>query len=251
MKKHSVLLVFILLSFQFSFTQTKVIQGDTTWINNYFDFLKSIDLKDFQNSTDEFNFRFRNHGQVVEISKDSSNYYGCITNYIYHFKQYNNEKSEILTSKIVLTSKQSEDVYNYIQKSKIIELPSSNKIKKWKWGVDGISYTIEHSDKRNYWLKSYWSPSFQDSIPEAIIVSDLVKYLSDSLNLQDKYVTFENTLPKKGCYNSGGIYSRCYSSNSIQLGYNGATKLPLGFNLFFWNLYIGNKEINSSIKLQY
>jgi hypothetical protein len=118
-------------------------------------------------------------------------------------------------------------------------------------GSDGITYIIEHSDKNNYWLKNYWTPSTQDSIPEAIIVLNLVKKISDTLNLQEIYKSFKNTLPKKGCYNSGGMTNMCYVSNSLELGYSGATKLPFGFYSSYSATYIGKAKINASASLQY
>lgn len=252
MKKLHRITVLLLLLFQTVFSQTKEIKGDTAfWYKRNIELQKTLDLKNFEQSTDEFNFRFRNHGQVIEISKDSSRYSGIITNFIYHTKKANRNEAETLTNKIALSSKQAEQVYNIIGKSKIIDLPTDEKIKNWKQGFDGITYIIEHSDKKTYWLKSYWTPTAQDSIPEAIIVLDLIKNLSDTLNLQEIYSSFKNTLPKKGCYNSGGIANMCYVSNSFELGYSGATKLPLGFYSSYSVTYLGKAKMNSSVALQY
>lgn len=75
--------------------------------------------------------------------------------------------------------------------------------------------------------------------------------MSDTLNLQEIYSSFKNTLPKKGCYNSGGIANMCYTSNSLELGYSGATKLPLGFYSSYSAVYLGNTKINSSVVFRY
>lgn len=252
MKKLHIITVLLLLSFQTTFSQTKEIKGDTAyWYKNNVELQKTLDLKNFEKSTDEFNFRLRNHGQVIEITKDSSRYSGNITNYIYHTKKANRNKTETLSSKIVLSSEQAKDVYNIVQKSKILDLPTDKDIEDWSQGADGITYIIKHSDKNTYWLKSYWTPTAQDSIPEALIVLDLVKSLSDKLSLQETYSSFKNTLPKKGCYNSGGMVNMCYVSNSLELGYSGASKLPLGFYSSYSATYLGKSKINSSIALQY
>jgi hypothetical protein len=252
MKKLHIITVLLLLLFQTAFSQTKEIKGDTAyWYKRNIDFQKTLELKDFEKSADEFNFRFWNHGQVIEISKDSSKINGSITNYIYHTTKANRSKSETLSKKIFLSSKQAEDIYNIIQNSKILNIPSDKEIENWSQGADGITYIIEHSDKNNYWLKKYWTPSTQDSIPEAIFVLDLVKNISDTLTLQENYNSFKNTLPKKGCYNSGGMINMCYVSNSLELGYSGATKLPFGFYSSYSATYIGKAEINGSASLQY
>ncbi len=238
--------------FKTMFAQTKEIKGDTVyWYKRNIEFQKTLDLKDFEKSQDEFNFRFFNHGQVIEISKDSSEISGSIVNYIYHTKKPNKSQRETLTSKTLLTSQQSKNIYDIIKNSKILELPSDKNIEKWSQGMDGITYIIEHSDKKSYWLKNYWTPTSQDSIPEAIIVLDLVKNLSNTLNLKDDYKSFKKSLPKKGCYNSGGMVNMCYVSNSFELGYSGATKLPLGFYSSYSATYIGETKINGGASFQY
>ncbi|SFC03006.1 hypothetical protein SAMN04487907_1022 [Zunongwangia mangrovi] len=238
--------------FQTIFAQTKEIKGDTAfWYRRNIQLQKILDLKNFEKSQDAFNFRFWNHGQIVEISKDSSEINGSIVNYIYYTKKPNKSKKDTLTSKILLTSQQSKIIYDIVKSSKILELPSDENIDQWIQGTDGITYIIEHSDKKSYWYKNYWTPSSQDSIPEAIVVLGLVEKLSDTLNLKEVYSSFKKLLPKKGCYNSGGMVNMCYISNSFELGYSGATKLPLGFYSSYSAIYIGETKINGSASLQY
>ncbi|TYR30804.1 hypothetical protein FXV77_21735 [Sphingobacterium phlebotomi] len=185
MNKLHIIAALLLLLFQTTFSQTKEIKGDTAFLyNRNIELQKALELKDFEKSHDEFNFRFRNHGQVIEISKDSTKYNGIITNYVYHTRKANRDKTEILSNKIILSPKQAEDIYNIIQISQILELPSDKYIANWKQGADGITYIVEHTDRKSYWFKNYWAPYIQDSIPEAIIVSKLIENLSDTLNLQ-------------------------------------------------------------------
>ena len=252
MKVLKLMSILFLLSCQTALSQTKKIEGDTAyWFNRNKEFKRTLDLKDLQKSTNEFNFRFRNHGQVIAITKDSSSISGNITNYIYHTKKPNRVKTETLSNKISLSPEQAKNIYEIIQNSKILNLPSDNKIENWKKGMDGITYVIEHSDKKTYWLKSYWTPSAQNSIPEALIILNFTEKLSESLNLQETYKTFKNHLPKSGCYNSGGLGTVCYISNSLDLGYSGSTKLPLGFYASYSASFVGKTEVNAGIALQY
>ena len=252
MKKLYLITILLLLMIQSAFSQIKEIKGDTTyWYNRNIEIQKTFGLKDFLKSFDEFNFRFRNQGQIIEISKNNTKFDGTITNYIYHTKKVNRSKTETLTNRIIIPPKQVEDIYNIVQQSKILDLPSDRNIENWKFGFDGITYTIEHSDAKNYWVKNYWTPTSQDSIPEAILVLELVEKLSDTLNLEETYVSFKNDLPKKGCYNSGGITNMCYVSNSLEVGYSGATKLPLGFYSSYSTTYMGKTKINGGAFLQY
>lgn len=251
MKKFYITILLILFSFQISFSQIKEIKGDTVfWYKDQIELLEKLNLKNFEKSSDEFNFRFRNLGQIIEISKDSSAYSGIIANYIYH-RRWNGSKSKTLSNKIILSSEQAENIYNIIQESKILSLPTDKEIENWAQGLDGMAYIIEHSDRNTYWFKNYWSPSAKAYIPEAIIVLDLIKKLSDTLKLSEAYSSFKSELPKTGCYSSGGMSQMCYSNNSWNLGYSGATKLPLGFYSSYFVNYIGKTKINAGVALQY
>lgn len=251
MKKLQIIIFLLLFTFP-TFSQTKEIKGDTIyWYKRNIELQKTLDLKNFEKSSDEFNFRFRDQGQIIEISKNDNEFYGTITNFIYHNRKVKNNKTDTLSSKIILPSKQAENIYNIVQNSKILELPSDKNIENWHQGCDGITYIIEHCDKKSYWFKNYWTPSSQDSIPAALIVLDLVKNLSETLNLNEEYSSFKNTLPKYGCYNSGGNVNMCYLSNSLQVGYSGASKLPLGFYSSYSAVYVGKLKINGSTALQY
>lgn len=252
MKKPLIVLLLILLSFQVALSQTKEIKGDTAyWYKRNRAFQRTLKLKDFETSTDEFNFRFSYHGQIIEIKKDSFNISGNITNYIYHTKKANRGKADTLFSTIILSPEKAKSIYNVIVNSMILILPSDKEIKNWQHGADGITYFVEYSDKKNYWIKNYWTPSAQDSIPEALIVLNFIKKLSDSLNLEVTYKTFKNDLPKQGCYNSGGMTNTCYISNTLELGYSGATKMPMGFYTSYSASYIGKTKVNSGVALQY
>ena len=252
MKKPLIILLLILLSFQVALSQTKEIKGDTAyWYKRNRAFQRTLKLKDFETSTDEFNFRFSYYGQVIEITKDGVNVNGYVTNYTYHTKKANRYKTDTLFSKIILSTEKAKSVYNIIVNSGILKLPSDKQIKNWQHGADGTTYFIEYSDKKNYHLKDYWTPSAQDSIPEALIVLNFIKKLSDSTNLVEMYTTFKNSLPKQGCYNSGEMATTCYISNTFELGYSGATKMPLGFYTSYNTSYIGKTKVNSIVALQY
>lgn len=252
MTKQLIALIIMLLSFQTAFCQAKEIKGDTVyWFKWNKIIQRSFNLKDFEKSRNEFNFRIRDYGQIIEIEKDSSGISGYITNYTYHTKNANRDRVDTLFNKIILSPQKANSIYDVIIKSGILELPSDNKIKNWTNGLDGITYIIEHADKKNYWFKNYWTPTAQDSIPEAVTVLNFLKKLSDSLNLEEINRTFRNGLPKHGCYNSGGTSSICYASNTFELGYSGSTKLPVGFSTSYSATYIGQTKVNLGVSLQY
>lgn len=139
----------MLLTFQTAFPQKKVESDGIYWLKENKTFQKAFDLKDFKTSTDEFDFRFRYYGQVIEIRKDSFSINGDITNYIYHTKKANRDKTDTLFNKIILSTEKAKSIYNVIVNSGILKLPSDKEIKNWQHGADGITYFIEYSDKKN------------------------------------------------------------------------------------------------------
>ena len=81
MKKLQIIIFLILFTFH-SFSQTKEIKGDTIyWYKSNIELQKTLDLKNFEKSNDEFNFRYRDHGQVIEISKNAEHSIVCVDNW--------------------------------------------------------------------------------------------------------------------------------------------------------------------------
>lgn len=251
MKKKQLFPLLIFLIFQCAFSQEKEIVGDTLyWYKRNIKLHKTLKLKDFKTTTDDFNFRFKNHGQIVEVIKDSSGVNGSIVNYIFRSKRRNYRK-DTLSVKIPLTLSQSYDVYSLVKNSGILNLPSQKDISEWSQGLDGIIYTVEYSNKKKYSFKTYWSPLSQNSIPEAVVFSDFVSKITDTLSLVEKYRNFISTLPKKGSYNSGGVTSFIRISNPFHVGYSGGSKLPMGGYMSYYINYHRNKKIDLGSVLEY
>jgi hypothetical protein len=252
MKQLLLIILIIVTLIQNALSQEKVIKGDTTfWYRWNKSLAEKLVLKDYSTTQEDFGFRFWNHGQVVEIIRNNDSITGELTNYIYRYKPRKENKRDTIIFKKILDKDRVEAAYGIIQNSGILNLPSDNMIENWSHGTDGITYIVEQSDKNAYWLKNYWTPSSQDSIPESIIVMDFVKLFSDTLDLSENYKEFRESLPHNGCYNSGGMSVVCYIGNSFGLGYYGSTKLPIGFFTSLQLSYIGKLQTNFEIRVQH
>jgi len=251
MRQLHIIILLILTFIQNVNSQDKVIKGDTAfWYRWNQGLVNKLELTDFKKLQSDFSFRFWNHGQVVEIIKNDNQISGELTNYIYSLSKQTEKRKDTIFNKVKIAPDKAYDLYQIIQSSEILNLKSDNEIDKWTGGFDGITYIIEHSDKTDYWFKNYWTPSAQDSIPESLIVIDFVKAFSDTLRLTEKYKDFKNTLPRKGCYNSGGMLITCYVGNSFGFGYSGSTKLPFGYYTSLNFAYIGKVYTNFGIGIQ-
>src|SRR5690606_9183706 len=118
-------------------------------------------LTDFEQSKNDFAFRFRNYGQVVEIMKDSTSFSGTITNYVYYRKKRGVD-SKTLFNKENISTEQAKQVYNLIKDTQILDLPSDKDINGWH-------------NKVLMELFIYWSMLINQHIPLNIIGRQMVR----------------------------------------------------------------------------
>ncbi|WP_286862882.1 MULTISPECIES: hypothetical protein [Sphingobacterium] len=247
-----ILLVGFLLQLLDVYPQSKKMEDNTATIDIQKESLsKKLILSDLKKSNHEFAFRFWGRGQAIDITGDSTDIIGTVTNYIYHQKKSSDYRTDTLFKKASLSPDQAKAAYELFLNLKLLNIPTDEKIKGWSKGFDGITYIIEQAYNGNYSAKSYWTPTSQHGLPEARAISDFVNNLSDTLRLEEAFQSFKNTLPRKGCYHTGGMAVICYVSNSFWAGYSAATKLPYGFYTGYNAGYIGSTKVNLGASLQY
>ncbi len=223
----------------------RAIRGDSSyWYNAQRGLREKFDLPDFLTSTDEFNFRFWNHNQIVTIQKNGEDYKGEVINYIFQYQESRSEFHDTLYQRSALSSETVKMLYDHLIGSDILALPSDKGVKGWQFGLDGRSYVFEFTDSGQYYFNTYWSPAIQDSLEEAVVVKNVAKYFSDTLGLKNGFRQFQSTLPNRYCYLYGGYYSMCYVSNTINVGYLGSARLPSGISFSSVNSYLGKANLN-------
>lgn len=206
--------------------------------------LKKTQLPDLLNTKEEFYFRLSYYGTIIDIWKDSTKTInGVLTKFIYKSKSKKIKRDTIFEKYPLHNSK---EIYKLINESKILDIPSEKEIKNWGHGHDGITYSFEFSDKKNYQIKSYWTPRAQDStIIEAIKIEDFCKKIhslvkQDSINEQ-----FKNKLKPGFSYTTGsGSSMYILPNSSIHIDYKGNYRLPLGVYFFYYVGKLNAKKIN-------
>jgi hypothetical protein len=173
---------------------------------------KEIKLRNINQDSKVYHFRYWNDGQVVDIWKKSdSKITGSITNYTREYIEDNwrkKKKPKTYYNKVKINIEIAKEALNFIHQSKINDLPTDRLIEGWEQGCDGISYSIELFSNGKYSMKSYWTPKAQDSLKEALLVQNFITTFEEMLNLKYLYNKFFDTLPV-GCYNTGSIIVTC------------------------------------------
>jgi hypothetical protein len=214
--------------------QKKSIFGDTLYFNQQYQcFLKSLELKDFYTSQDDFNYRFHSPGQIIEITNNNDSLFGILTNFIFKYELDKNIPSDTIFNKINLSENEVSAVLNIIFNSEVLKLTSEDSINNWCSGLfirfrthllinqtdstiinfsrtSNPVYRIEYSNLNEYWIRTYCN-LLKDSIPELLSVFNLAASLSDTLNLFVRYNDLLGSIPvEEACYSQDGRVVNCY-----------------------------------------
>jgi hypothetical protein len=219
MKRH--LLLIFLLIWNISLSQTnKIIEiptywdtknsNDTSlWYISTTELRRQIHLPDLLQSIDTFHFRLWTGMQAVDIwTTDRLLYYGMITNYAQQYDPKLLRKGiykigKIYSNQITLDSSKARQLFNIVDRLSIVAIPSDDKIKDWRQGLDGIEFLIEISTPNQYDFKTYWTPGvFADTLPEAKQIQALVNYLYKDFKI---YKYYQKLRPPGGSYLRNGI----------------------------------------------
>lgn len=236
--------------FLFSFSliaQDKVIVGDTANWRYDSAIHKEMGIKDLTQTKDDFVLRFYYFGQLVEITQNQNQLEGTAYFHIFRTKR---KKKQTITKKETIDSLQLSTALGLFQKSGIKELPSMEGIEHWQQGFDGVTYHLDYATKDTIWTKVYWSPHPENNQEEELVFN-FVDEFKAILQLNDRYNSFQDELPKSGCYNNGSMAFGCYIVNSVHGGYSGLGRLPYGFEVNTGIGYIGKTKLNIGAKMSY
>ncbi|MCE3074298.1 hypothetical protein [Chryseobacterium gwangjuense] len=132
-------------------------------------------------------FRFSSSKYYLELSDESNKYL------IYADEIWDSKKTgETFIKQIDLTKSQINEIKKLIDSLKINEIPSDKQIEKWKFGFDGITYSIEFKNEKTYSYKHYWTPTSQDKFNESDLINFFVTEIDRIIEYQknrEKFIT--------------------------------------------------------------
>ena len=177
------------------------IYGDTL---KYFEIFKNksarFDFDSFVNNDNKNNFRIWRGGQVINLNSSADIVSGEIINFIYRREDRKTDKVELITAVIHLPNDSAKILYNKLISASDFDEEFFTKQTYPHFERDGgLVNVIEFKNDNNYLFLT----SFSDSLITTI------DWIDKYLKLDSKYADFKKTLPKKGCYSSGGTTEIC------------------------------------------
>jgi hypothetical protein len=215
--------IFCLLTINGTAQTNKTISGDTAfWYKYQLGECEKLNIPLLIPSTDKFHFRFWTDDQAIDIwSVDGTSYNGLITSFINSSVDNNannpskeQKQPQTFAKQDLLDTALARQAFKLT--TQIAGMPTDQEIKGWHQGFDGIEYVIETSTQSNYSLRSYWTPTAQDSsLLEAKKIEVFVKDLDSLLNLGQKFHDFFASL-QPGAYTNGFMITVKLTPEQIQ-----------------------------------
>lgn len=183
------------------------ITNNKNWDYNQFEYQKSVNfgikLLSSDTSFDGF-YRISTSCQMIEVWKIDTVYGGQVINFTrtsVDDDEREKIKSELIYNKVSLLADTAQMIFSKFKN--LDSIPDMSKIKGWGIGFDGVTYSIERSSKKEYHVKSYWTPTAQaDSIMYKSEIISFIEYIYKDLNLYRHYEEFTSNLPY-GSYTDG------------------------------------------------
>lgn len=178
--------------------------SDVVWQENRTGLYSIIGLQKIQQTANQWHFRLGTDILAIDLWKDSCGHFaGELTVWAEECHHGHNIKNyRIRYVNLGLDSMQVKKLISLITEKQIEKTPDEDSIKGWKQGHDGTCYYIESANKADYYFKTYWTPTAQDSEQEAMRVQDFV---DKSLKITDAEKIWKEFITKVPfeCFHSG------------------------------------------------
>jgi hypothetical protein len=178
---------------------------------------QEIKLQKISNTTNIIYWRFWTDKQVIDLwITHEGKQEGQITSWVRESVPNGEEQTNRLFFRSnYLDSLQVYSIFRLIDSIKIQEIPDEKQVQNWKQGVDGITYIIESFKASEYFFKSYWTPTAQDTLKEAIIVQKFVDRTLEIIGANVIWKQFAKDIPFE-CYIHDGPICTCKILTIVQ-----------------------------------
>jgi hypothetical protein len=201
--RQTIILSFFLLSVTFAQGQIK---GDSynTRTGKY----QVLPTGDLKTSTNRFALKISFTNYIFEISSNKDNQFAghlIVFTSSYQEGDYNGRFSQNYFTEHTVSSDTARMIYDLFTREGIERIPTDKDIDGWRYGFDGITYTVETTLDGNYSKKTYWTPSAFKEIKEAVVLDHFFSDVKALLQLQVKWDSFSSSLPRGKAYRYGSM----------------------------------------------
>ena len=185
--------------------------GDTSlWYKWRIELCAQIELDSIQNSENNWHFRLWTNRQAIDIWEDvNGEQFGKVTSWTKEYTPNDEEPTNRIFYEIkILDSVQTNKLISLIDSTRIKNIPDEDSIENWGQGFDGITYIFETTDSNEYFFKTYWTPTAQDALKEAIVVQNFVDGCLEITDSKEIWSDFASRIPFE-CYVNGGPMITC------------------------------------------
>ena len=186
-------------------------EGDTSlWYKWRIELCAQIELDSIQNSENNWHFRLWTNRQSIDIWEDANGErFGKLTSWTKEHVPNDEEPiNRLFYENKLLDSGKTNRLISLIDSTRIKNIPDEDSIENWGQGFDGITYIIETVNTRDYHFKTYWTPTAQDSLTEAMIVQNFIDRCLTISESQEIWSDFASRIPFE-CYINGGPMVAC------------------------------------------
>ena len=169
---------------------------------------QALPTSDIQKSSSKLALKISFTNYVLEISSGKDNQFQghlILHTSSYQEGDYNGRFSQNYFTDHELSSDTARIIFDLFTREAIAQIPTDKEIAGWRYGVDGITYTIETNLSGQYSKKTYWTPSAFKEIKEAVVIDRFFSDIESILQLQAKWSSFSTALPRGNTYRYGSM----------------------------------------------
>lgn len=175
--------------------------------NSWYKTAKNYGFEKINKSEYDLVFRYWEDTLLIELTKKDSIVEGYIYNYVIGIKD--NSEEEVYLQVDTLNLIDSQLIYHHLTNSKILEIPSSEYVQRWKRDYHYAPYSkIEFYSNKEYFFNTYVALSSQEEFEEVLYIKEFVRHLKNLANYKlNKFRFDQNNLYH--CYHFFQAYSVC------------------------------------------
>lgn len=182
---------------------------DTTWWYAYQQQLcKKLHLTDVIHDSCRNHFRLWTDTRIVDVCRERCRTTSTLIRWTEEVVPHNEAPTGRIYKQVISAESAGLRIDTLIKDSRIEAIPDQSLIKGWQQGLDGTEYLIEYTTDSTYYFKTYWTPTAQENVKEALVVQHFVDSMLSIVESPQESRQFTASIPFE-CWTNGGISMGC------------------------------------------